>query len=108
MKKLLITLSVLSITTISTAQAHRNGVIHTHPKNKVVVIQPRRVIVAPVYNHHHAWLAVAATVGIILSLDANGNTVDNNGNQVVVLDSNNHSEEKAQVIQKNNVTYILK
>jgi len=98
----IVVLAVLSVSFQS--EAHDTGRYHKHAHKP---LKRSVVVVKPPHQHHNTWLAVAAVVGIALALDANGNTVDNNGNQVVVLDTKLHSDTNSQVIQQNGITYIL-
>lgn len=114
MKKLIIVVSIalgLVFNSFS-AGAHDTGRYHKHqPAKKVIVVKPRhnRVVIAPIHSHHNTWLAVAATVGIVLALNANGDTVDNNGNKVIFLDAHRYQGgEDVQVINQNGITYIIK
>lgn len=113
MKKLIIMVSVVLGLVLSSfsASAHNTGRYHKHqPTKKVIVVKPRHshVVIAPTHSHHNTWLAVAATVGIVLALNANGDTVDSNGNKVVFLDANRYQGgEDVQVINQNGITYII-
>ncbi|PKG81977.1 hypothetical protein CXF85_15700 [Colwellia sp. 75C3] len=114
MKKLIIVVSVAMGLVMSSfgASAHDTGRYHKHQATKkVIVVKPRhtRVLIAPRHSHHNTWLAVAATVGIVLALNADGDTVDNNGNKVVFLDANRYQGgDDVQVINQNGITYIIK
>jgi len=112
MKKLLLGVLALAAFTIATqAQANR---FDNNPRNdKVIVVKPikkhhkRVVVVQPRYQAHNQWMAVAATVGIILALDSAGNTV-HNGQPVVFLESPRYAgNSDVQVITQNGVTYII-
>lgn len=109
MKKIMIVVLVISSYGSS---AHNTGRYHKHqPTKKVIVVKPRhtRVVITPIHSHHNTWLAVAATTGIVLALNANGDTVDNNGNKVVFLDAARYQGgEDVQVIKQNGITYIIK
>ena len=78
----------------------RNQVRKNHRRNKVIVIKPR-------YSRHNHWVTLGAVVGIALVLNSYGETVDVYGNQVVVLNSDRHSDNNTQVIYSNGITYIL-
>ena len=114
MKKLMIVVSVATGLVMSSfgVSAHDTGRYHKHQSTKkVIVVKPRhnRVVITPRHNHHNTWLAVAATVGIVLALNADGDTVDNNGNKVVFLDANRYQGgDDVQVINQNGITYIIK
>lgn len=66
-----------------------------------------QVIVVPKHHYHyHAYRSPLVTaLGIAIVLDAAGNAVTENGNQVVVLGEGN---EVKNVYEKNGVVYLIK
>jgi hypothetical protein len=114
MKRLIIVVTVAMGLIMSSfgATAHDTGRYHKHKEaKKVIVVKPRHthVVVTPRHSHHNTWLAVAATAGIVLALNADGDTVDNNGNKVVFLDANRYQGgDDVQVINQSGITYIIK
>ena len=111
MKKILLATAIIAAAGFSTAAEAGckwvNGNRICTPAKKVVVVPRRSVVIKPVYHHHHAWVAFASTVGIALMLNDAGETVDSDGNKVIVLDTNKHTDESTQVLQKDGITYIL-
>ncbi len=65
------------------------------------------VIVEPRLKHHHRYVKQAAIIGVVLRLDYFGNTIDQNGNPVIIIDSDRHNDSTAQIIYMQGKTFIL-
>ena len=95
MKTVAIVLTLLLVSL--SASAHRNGKVHRHG---------RTIVVNPVH-HHHPVASLAAVVGLAVVIDAAGNAKTESGKHVVVLESKNISNGLSEIIEKDNVVYIL-
>lgn len=89
-------------------------VVKPRPRpDQVVVVKPHHkpnnvVVVQEDHHHHPGWIAAAALLGYALSTNQQGQVVDNKGQEVVVVDTDQHNAANMEVKEIDGKIYVFK